>query len=145
MKKMLAAALAASMVMGLTACGGSSQPTETKAPESAKETEAAAEGTTEAAAAGDEEKKTGSEMTWKLATDAAKDYPTTKALIKFADEVYEKSNGRIAVDVYESSILGDEVSYMEQLQAGTVDVAKLSIGTLSGLYEDTGILTAIPV
>lgn len=26
---------------------------------------------------------------------------------------------------------------MEQLQAGTVDVAKLSIGTLSGLYEDT--------
>lgn len=45
-------------------------------------------------------------MTWKLATDAAKDYPTTKALIKFADEVYEKSNGRIAVDVYESSILG---------------------------------------
>ena len=84
-----------------------------------------------------EEKKTGSEMTWKLATDAAKDYPTTKALIKFADEVYEKSNGRIAVDVYESSILGDEVSYMEQLQAGTVDVAKLSIGTLSGLYEDT--------
>ena len=68
MKKMLAAALAASMVMGLTACGGSSQPTETKAPESAKETEAAAEGTTEAAAAGDEEKKTGSEMTWKLAT-----------------------------------------------------------------------------
>ena len=36
MKKMLAAALAASMVMGLTACGGSSQPTETKAPESAK-------------------------------------------------------------------------------------------------------------
>ena len=52
MKKMLAAALAASMVMGLTACGGSSQPTETKAPENAKETEAAAEGTTEAAAAG---------------------------------------------------------------------------------------------
>lgn len=57
MKKMLAAALAASMVMGLTACGGLSQPTETKAPESAKETEAAAEGTTEAAAAGDEEKR----------------------------------------------------------------------------------------
>ena len=39
MKKMLAAALAASMVMGLTACGGSSQPTETKAPENAKEME----------------------------------------------------------------------------------------------------------
>mgnify|MGYP000051959423 CR=1 FL=1 len=46
MEKMLAAALAASMVMGLTACGGHHSD-RTKAPESAKETEAAAEGTTE--------------------------------------------------------------------------------------------------
>ena len=76
-------------------------------------------------------------MTWKLATDAARDYPTTKALIRFADEMYERSEGRIAVDIYESSILGDEISYMEQLQTGTVDVAKLSIGTLSGLYDET--------
>ncbi len=135
MKKMLAAALAASMVMGLTACGGS-QTADTKAPESAKEADSTAAGES-AEAAGSDEQKTGSEMTWKLATDASKDYPTTKALMKFADEVYEKSNGRIAIDVYESSILGDEVSYMEQLQAGTVDIAKLSLGTLSGLYEDT--------
>ena len=127
MKKMVAAALAACMALGLVACGG--------AQGDAKVTTAAADGA--AAAAGDTEKKTGSEMTWKMATDASKDYPTTKALIKFADEVYEKSGGRIAIDVYESSILGDEVSYMEQLQAGTVDVAKLSLGTLSGLYEDT--------
>ena len=128
MKKMVAAALAACMALGLVACGGAQGDAKVT-------TAAAADGA--AAAAGDTEKKTGSEMTWKMATDASKDYPTTKALIKFADEVYEKSNGRIAVDVYESSILGDEVSYMEQLQAGTVDVAKLSLGTLSGLYEDT--------
>ena len=92
MKKMLAAALAASMVMGLTACGGS-QTADTKAPESAKEADSTATGeSTETA--GSDAQKTGSEMTWKLATDAAKDYPTTKALVKFADEVYEKSNGR---------------------------------------------------
>ena len=128
MKKMVAAALAACMALGLVACSGAQGDAKVT-------TAAAADGA--AAAAGDTEKKTGSEMTWKMATDASKDYPTTKALIKFADEVYEKSNGRIAVDVYESSILGDEVSYMEQLQAGTVDVAKLSLGTLSGHYEDT--------
>ena len=97
-----------------------------KGTESAKEADSTVAGeSTETA--GSDAQKTGSEMTWKLATDAAKDYPTTKALVKFADEVYEKSNGRIAIDVYESSILGDEVSYMEQLQAGTVDVAKLSL------------------
>lgn len=70
MKKMLAAALAASMVMGLTACGGS-QTADTKAPESAKEADSTAAGeSTETA--GSDAQKTGSEMTWKLATDAAK-------------------------------------------------------------------------
>ena len=76
------------------------------------------------------------ERTLKLATDAALDYVTTKALVRFADRVNELTEGRIQVDIYESSILGDEVSYMEQLQLGTVDIAKLSIGTISGLYED---------
>ena len=78
MKKMLAAALAASMVMGLTACGGS-QTADTKAPESAKEADSTAAGeSTETA--GSDAQKTGSEMTWKLATDAAKDYPNHKRL-----------------------------------------------------------------
>ena len=128
MKKLLAIALAAAMTASLTACGEDAKIT-TAAPK--EETTAGEE-----AAADAGEKKTGSEMTWKLATDAARDYPTTKALIRFADEMYERSEGRIAVDIYESSILGDEISYMEQLQTGTVDVAKLSIGTLSGLYEE---------
>lgn len=124
MKKILTSILAVAMAAGLAACQGSASGTGTTA------------AVTDAQAA-DDAGKTGSEMTWKLATDAARDYPTTKALIRFADEMYERSGGRISVDIYESSILGDEVSYMEQLQAGTVDVAKLSIGTLSGLYEDT--------
>lgn len=74
--------------------------------------------------------------TLKLATDAALEYPTTKALTKFADTVAEKSEGKIQIEIYPSSILGDEVSYLEQLQLGTVDLAKLSVGTLNGLYTD---------
>lgn len=72
----------------------------------------------------------------KLATDAALDYPTTKALAKFADLVKEKTDGRYSVEIYPSMLLGDEVSYLEQLQLGTVDIAKVSIGTISGLYQD---------
>lgn len=78
----------------------------------------------------------GSEKTLKLATDAALDYPTTQAISRFCDIVDEKTDGRITIEIYPSSLLGDEVSYMEQLQFGTVDIAKLSIGTLSGLYTD---------
>lgn len=128
MKKLLAITLTAALMASLTACGGTDAKITTAAPG----TEAGAENGEDTG-----EKKTGTEMTWKLATDAARDYPTTKALIRFADEMYERSEGRIAVDIYESSILGDEISYMEQLQTGTVDVAKLSIGTLSGLYDET--------
>lgn len=78
----------------------------------------------------------GTEMTLKLATDAALDYPTTQAISMFADLVEKNSEGRISIEIYPSSLLGDEVSYMEQLQIGTVDLAKLSIGTLNGLYTD---------
>lgn len=78
----------------------------------------------------------GSEKTLKLATDAALEYPTTQALSKLAELVDQKTDGRITIEIYPSSLLGDEVSYMEQLQIGTVDMAKLSIGTISGLYED---------
>lgn len=73
---------------------------------------------------------------YRLATDAALDYPTTKALVRFAERVEELSKGTMKIKIYESSILGDEVSYQEQLQLGTVDFAKLSIGTISGLYTD---------
>lgn len=127
MKKMLASTLAVAMAVTLAACGSQGASSDAG-------TSAAVAGAVET---GENTSKSGTEMTWKLATDAARDYPTTKALIRFGDEVYERSGGRIAVNIYESSILGDEISYMEQLQAGTVDVAKLSIGTLSGLYEDT--------
>lgn len=142
MKKKVLGTLILAAALGLTACSGG-QSAATNAAQSKEDAEQISsskdgeEKEENLTAVAEEARQTGSEMTWKLATDASKDYPTTKALIKFADEVYEKSNGRIAVDIYESSILGDEVSYMEQLQAGTVDVAKLSLGTLSGLYEDT--------
>ncbi len=76
-----------------------------------------------------------SARTLKLATDAALDYPTTKALSYFADKVKEYSEGRITVEIY-ANTLGDEISYLEQLQIGTVDIAKLSIGTLNGFYDD---------
>lgn len=79
---------------------------------------------------------TGSVKTLKLATDAALDYPTTKALSKFAELLKEKTDGRYQIEIYPSMLLGDEVSYLEQLQLGTVDIAKVSIGTISGLYQD---------
>lgn len=129
MKKILSVMLAAMMGVSLMGCSGGSASTETLA--SSAGTEQASESSQETQAASE-----GESMELKLATDAAEDYPTTMALISFADEVREKTNGRINIVVYPSSQLGDETAYMEQLTFGAVDIAKLSIGTISSLCKD---------
>ena len=136
MKKILSVMLAAMMGVSLMGCSGGSASTETQA--SSAGTEQASESSQETQAGSE-----GESMELKLATDAAEDYPTTMALISFADEVREKTNGRINIVVYPSSQLGDETAYMEQLTFGAVDIAKLSIGTISSLCKDLQVACAV--
>jgi len=42
---------------------------------------------------------------------------------RFADIVAERSGGKVAIKVFHSSALGDQVSSIESLQAGTLDIA----------------------
>lgn len=127
MKKIITMMMAAAMGLSLIGC---SQGSSTAAGGN-QSSEAGTEQAGNDAAASE-----GESMELKLATDAAEDYPTTKALIAFADEVKEKTDGRINIVVYPSSQLGDETAYMEQLTFGAVDIAKLSIGTISSLCKD---------
>lgn len=79
--------------------------------------------------------------TFKMATDASNDYPTTQALYVFADEVEAKTDGRITIDVYPSAQLGDETSYLQQLQFGTVDFAKSSVASLAAFCDELNALS----
>lgn len=79
--------------------------------------------------------------TFKLATDASLDYPTTQALLIFADEVSDKTDGRITIDVYASAQLGDETSYLQQLQFGSVDFAKSSVASLAAFSDNLNALS----
>ena len=122
MRRLFCGALALAMVLGMTACGSSGT--------------SSSGGSGAGSAAG----SSGSggqqaEMVLSLATDSPMEYPTTQALSYFGDKLAELTDGRIQVEIYPST-LGDEVSYLEQLQLGTVDLAKLSIGTINGLYTD---------
>jgi len=58
------------------------------------------------------------------------DFPTTKADYEFARRVKELSKGRIAVEVYAGGVLGDEVSVIEQVQFGGIDLARVSIAAV---------------
>ena len=56
----------------------------------------------------------------KLAETHPPDYPTTLGDKKFAELVTERSKGRIKVEVYPSSQLGEEKAAIEQVQLGAL-------------------------
>ncbi len=58
------------------------------------------------------------------------DHPTTRGDLEFARLVAESSQGRIRVEVYNGGVLGDELSVMEQLQFGGIDLARVSIASV---------------
>ncbi len=67
----------------------------------------------------------------RLAETHPADYPTTKGDYEFARLVKERSNGRIQIEVYPSSQLGEEKAVIEQVQFGAIDMTRVSISPLS--------------
>jgi tripartite ATP-independent transporter DctP family solute receptor len=59
------------------------------------------------------------------------DHPTAQADYEFARLVRERSGGRIQISVYPDSVLGQEVSVLEQLQFGAIDIARVSLSAVS--------------
>ena len=59
------------------------------------------------------------------------DYPTTKGNYEFARLVEERTGGRIKIEVYHSSQLGQEKAVIEGVQFGAIDFTRVSISPLS--------------
>lgn len=76
----------------------------------------------------------------RLATDLSEDYVSTVSLKKFAEEVKEKTNGRIEIDIYAGGQLGEEASCIEQVQMGALDFTKSSMGALTSYNETLSVL-----
>ena len=67
----------------------------------------------------------------RLAETHPADYPTTLGDQRFADLVKERSKGRIVVEVYPGSQLGQERAVIEQVQFGAIDFTRVSISPLA--------------
>ena len=67
----------------------------------------------------------------RLAETHPADYPTTLGDMRFADLVKERSNGRIVIEVYPGSQLGQEKAVIEQVQFGAIDFTRVSISPLA--------------
>lgn len=82
------------------------------------------------------EKKTeGPKFTLRLADTLASDHPIIAADKKFAELVNERTNGRIKIDVFPSSQLGEEKATIEQVQLGAIDFVRTGAGALAGFSK----------
>lgn len=115
--RVLAGALAAVTAFSMTACGGGQAGGTTQA--AAAGTQAAAENTANPNA------ETTLSIGYTTAANADDPYHFTAT--KFKEIVEEKSEGRIAVNLYASSQLGSEPEMWEGMQTGTCDLSLIHI------------------
>ena len=84
--------------------------------------------------------KTVPEFVLTYAENQAEDYPTTQGAYKFAELVYERTGGRVEIQVNAGGILGDEKTVIEQLQFGGVDFARVSLSPLAEFVPKLNVL-----
>lgn len=124
MKKILAMIMALAMVFALCACGQSAAPAATA-------TEAPAESPAEAPAeaAGPEY----NEITLKFGTSSAESSLTAQAFMKWGEFLKEATDGKVNVDVYCSSVLGNNTEMTQGAQMGTIDVVVIQPGGIADM------------
>lgn len=139
MKKTLAILMAASMAMGLTACGGS-KPEETTAAPAAAEA-APTEGKKEEAAPA----VSGESIELKIGVSTADTDPRNIAAQKFADEIAEKTGGAVTAKIYPSGQLGGDADLINSmaLDSGTVDIIITDASNFA-TYEPKMGISALP-
>lgn len=77
-------------------------------------------------------------LTLKLSHNANEQHLIHKAMTQFANEVNEKTNGDIKIEVYPNATLGGEKDNLEQMGIGALDMAKVSaasLETFAPVYE----------
>lgn len=89
----------------------------------------------------DKESDSKDTITLKLSENQPDDYPTVIGSKEFARLVEEKTDGRYKIDVYSGGQLGDEKEVTEQLQLGSIDLARINGVPLTEFSEDIGVLS----
>lgn len=79
-------------------------------------------------------------ITLRASHSCADTHPYHLGLLKFAELVDEKTEGKVKIDIFPSAQLGDERANIEDLQMGTLDIAVSSTGPVGNFVEDFLIL-----
>jgi tripartite ATP-independent transporter DctP family solute receptor len=80
-------------------------------------------------------------LKFKLAENQPANNPISKGMEKFAELVKEKTNGSVEIEVYTDAQLGDEISTIAQIEAGTLDFARVNTSALASTADEVGVFT----
>src|SRR5690606_25910723 len=64
-------------------------------------------------------------------------YPTVEAVKHMGELLTERSGGRIGIEVYHSSQLGEEADAIEQTRLGVIDIIRASFGPFNNIIPET--------
>ena len=78
---------------------------------------------------------------FKLAENQPKDNPITISMFRFAESVKQKTNGTVEIEVYPDAQLGNENETIDQVQAGTLDFARVNTSALASTIGEVALYT----
>jgi len=67
----------------------------------------------------------------------------TDSVKLIAKEIEERTNGKVKIEIYPASQLGNEREILEGVKLGTIEIATLSSGTLPGIFPEI-LVTSLP-
>ena len=108
MKKLLVIMISLVMILGLCSCSSGSSPAEPAEPAAPEQTQP-----------GESADKP---VVLRLGSDVASTTPTIEVAQKWADDVYEKSNGSIKIEIFADSQLGTGPQEIEGVRLGSQDI-----------------------
>lgn len=130
MKKLFALCLALAMMTALLAgCGGGSNPG------------SGSSGSSNSGGSSGDDTKTYT-LKWAHVSPASGD-KQADAILETIDKISEESNGRLIIEHYPASELGNEGEIYEGIQMGTIEIGTLSCGSLTGFVPELA-ATTIP-
>lgn len=81
------------------------------------------------------------EVTLRSSDTHPEGYPTVEGVKAMAEEVKEKTDGRICIEVFPSSQLGEEKDTIEQTQFGVIDMVRASFGSFNDIVPVTQLMS----
>lgn len=77
----------------------------------------------------------GDTRVFKIAHTASESHLWSKTIEKFNEELMARSDGRLSLDMYPNSILGNDEDMMQQMQAGSLDMAIIAAAAITNRYS----------